>query len=91
MAIRVSGTVVIDNDRNANAGVGQTSATLTGSGRIDNYDDYQANHSESTNFTYAAKNPGSWANGLKVCLIDDKADQILGITTTDSGAAGAVV
>ena len=85
--VRTAGTELA----NANAGVGQTSATLTGSGRIDNYDDYQANHSESTNFTYAAKNPGSWANGLKVCFIDDKADQILGITTTDPGAAGAVV
>ena len=85
--VRTAGTELA----NANAGVGQTSATLTGSGRIDNYDDYQANHSEATNFTYAAKNPGSWANGLKVCFIDDKADQILGITTTDPGAAGAVV
>ena len=85
--VRTAGTELA----NANAGVGQTSATLTGSGRIDNYDDYQANHSEATNFTYAAKTPGSWANGLKVCFIDDKADQILGITTTDPGAAGAVV
>jgi len=32
--------------------------------------------------TFAAKNPGSWANGIKVAIIDAKADQILtGIAT----------
>ena len=55
-----------DNLNNANAGVGIASTTTL---RIDNFDDYQINHScKSTNFTFAAKNPGSWANGLKVCL-----------------------
>tara|TARA_R100001594_G_scaffold109895_1_gene144633 strand:- start:886 stop:3033 length:2148 start_codon:yes stop_codon:yes gene_type:complete len=34
----------------------------------------------------AARNPGTWANGLKVAIIDGKADQTLGVTTT-----GAVV
>ena len=37
-----------------------------------------------TNVTFAAKNPGTWANGIKVALIDAKADQILtGISTTN--------
>jgi len=37
-----------------------------------------------TNVTFVAKNPGSWANGIKVAVIDAKADQILtGITTTN--------
>jgi len=36
------------------------------------------------NFTFVAKNPGTWANGIKVAIIDGKADQILtGITTTN--------
>ena len=36
-----------------------------------------------TNVTFASRNPGSWANGIKVAIIDGKADQILtGITTT---------
>jgi hypothetical protein len=35
-----------------------------------------------TGVTVAANNPGSWANGVKVAVIDAKADQILGITTT---------
>ena len=73
---------------NANAGVG---AAYTTSLRIDNYDDYTNNHSDGNNFTFSAKNPGSWANSLKVCFIDDLADQIIGINTTDLSAAGATV
>ena len=73
---------------NANAGVGIAATTAL---RIDNYDDYLNNHSEATNYTYAAKNPGSWANGLKVCFIDDAADQIVGIATTNPSALGATV
>ena len=34
--------------------------------------------------TVAARNPGTWANGIKVAIIDGKADQILtGISTTN--------
>jgi len=73
---------------NANAGVGIAYTTAL---KIDNYDDYTNNHSEATDFTFAAKNPGSWANGLKVCLIDDKADQTIGISTTSLSAAGASI
>ncbi len=37
-----------------------------------------------TNVVSVARNPGSWANGIKVAIIDSKADQILsGITTTN--------
>ena len=70
---------------NANAGVGAASTTSL---KIDNYDDYINNHSDANNFTFAAKNPGSWANNLKVCVIDDLADQIIGITTTNVSALG---
>ena len=73
---------------NANAGVG---AASTASLDIDNYDDYINNHSEGNNFTYAAKNPGSWANNMKVCFIDDYADQTIGITTTSLAGLGATV
>jgi hypothetical protein len=73
---------------NANAGVGAASTSAL---KIDNYDDYTNNHSEGNNFTFAAKNPGSWANNLKVCVIDDLGDQIIGVNTTDVGALGAVV
>ena len=46
--------------------------------KIKNFDDYEANYADDiANYIFAAKNPGSWANNLKVCVIDDKADQIL--------------
>ena len=35
-----------------------------------------------TNVTVAAKDPGSWGNGLRVGIIDAKADQVLGIVTS---------
>ena len=36
-----------------------------------------------TNVTVAARNPGTWANGLRVAIVDSKADQVLaGIVTT---------
>ena len=74
---------------NANAGVGIASTTSL---KINNYDDYQQNHKESDNtFTYAAKNPGAWGNGLKVCYIDDFADQTVGIATTSLSQAGAQI
>ena len=36
------------------------------------------------NCIVAAKNPGTWANGIKVAIIDGLADQVLGVTTTNS-------
>ena len=78
-----------DDLNNANAGVGSESTTL----KIENYDDYLENHSDlkDNNYTWASKNPGSWGNGMKVCFIDDLADQTLGITTSDIADIGAVI
>jgi phage tail sheath protein FI len=74
---------------NSNAGVG---AATTTSAKIKNFDDYNANYSGDTvNWYYAAKNPGSWGNNLKVCFIDDLGDQIIGINTTDLSATGAQI
>jgi hypothetical protein len=77
-----------DNLKNANAGVGIASTTTL---KIKNYDDYINNYADATNYNYAAKNPGSWANGLKVCTIDDLADQRIGIGTTAPSQAGIVI
>ena len=63
-----------DDLKNANAGVGIASTTTL---KIKNYDDYSNNYDTATDFYWAAKNPGSWADNLKVCYIDDLADQIL--------------
>lgn len=82
---RVDGTSL----NNSNAGVG---AAYTTSAKVKNYDDYNSNwSSDSVNFTYSAKNPGTWSNSLKVCFIDDLADQVIGITTTSLNALGAAI
>jgi hypothetical protein len=82
--VRSDGTTL----NNANAGVG---IGTTPSSKIKNYDDYTSNWPDATNFTYAAKNPGTWANGLKVCFIDDLADQTIGITTNNLSNLGATI
>jgi hypothetical protein len=83
--VRTSGTTL----NNSSAGVGSASSPDI---QIDNYDDYATNHSAvSVDFTYASKNPGSWANNLKVCFIDDLGDQIVGVSTNDLGALGATI
>jgi hypothetical protein len=72
---------------NANAAVGYAA---TSNSKIKNYDNYNNSwSSDGVQFVYAAKNPGSWANNLKVCFIDDLADQTIGITTTNLGTLGA--
>jgi len=77
------------NLNNANAGVGAASTT---NAKIKNFDDYESSfNSDTVDFTYAAKNPGTWGNGLKVCFIDDLADQTIGITTTDAGNYGMTI
>jgi hypothetical protein len=82
--VRTSGSTL--NCANAGVGIG-TTTTLN----IKNYDDYQNNFSTATNFTFAARNAGSWANSLKVCFVDDFADQTVGISTTNPSAYGATI
>ena len=72
-----------------NANVGSTTTSGVTGVKIKSYqnyvDDYQTVANESLSFKFAAKNPGSWGNGLKVCTIDAFADQIItvsGIATT---------
>jgi hypothetical protein len=59
--------------------------------KIKNFDDYELNHSDDiANYIFAAKNPGEWANSLKVCIVDNKADQTLTVSagTATSTAIG---
>ena len=77
-----------NNLNNANASVGYAATTSL---KIKNQDDYEANFSEATTWYWSAKNPGSWSNTMKICFIDNKADQTIGIATTNPGAAGAVI
>ena len=79
--VRANGTGLV----NANAGVGIASTTSL---NIENYDDYNNNHVSDGSFYWAARNPGFWADGIKVVAIDNAADQrISGIFTTNVGAA----
>ena len=64
------------NLKNANAPV-STPISL----KIKNQEDYVNNRANDTDWLYAAKDPGSWANGLKVCTIDGAADQRIAIGT----------
>jgi len=73
---------------NANAGVGIASTTL----RVDSFDDYDNNHTSDSSFYWAAKNPGNWAENIKVCVIDAAADQrISGVLTTAVGVGATIV
>ena len=73
-----------DDSRLTNAFVGTASSIKIKSNEHYN----QLGYSENTisSVTFAAKNPGSWANNIKIAVIDGKADQILGVSTS-----GAVV
>ena len=62
---------------NANAPVGVAITNLS----VKSSEDYYNNRASDTNWFYAARNPGSWANGLKICTIDAKADQRIAIGT----------
>ena len=64
---------------NANVGASTTSVSL----KIDSLDDFNNNNINDTTWLYAAKTAGTWANDLKVCVIDNAADQrITGFGTT---------
>ncbi len=74
-------------------------ATSTKIKSLDHYTELGYDENQITNVTVVARNPGSWSNGIRVAMIDAKADQILGITTTNiqvgfgitQSAAGKVV
>jgi hypothetical protein len=73
-----------DDAQLRNAFVGTASSVKIKS--LQHYEELGYDDNTIADVVFASKNPGSWANGLKVAIIDAKADQILGINTT-----GAVV
>ena len=52
---------------------------------LDDYNNLGYDENTITSVTVAARDPGSWANGVKVALIDAKADQILVGVSTSAG------
>lgn len=86
---RVDGNNLVNSNAIRNAAGVSTAGEPTL--KIKNFDDYEANYADDiANYIFAAKNPGSWSNNLKVCVIDDKADQILtvGAGFTDLATVG---
>jgi len=83
--VRCNGTAL----NNANStGIGSTAGTTL---KIESTEDYNNNHSTDTAWAWAARNPGSWANNLKVCVIDAAADQRLGIASAANLSVGFAV
>ena len=74
-----------DDDNLTNAFVG--SATSIKVKSTEHYEQLGYDLNTITGVTFAARNPGSWANGLKVATIDAKADQILGGISTSATVA----
>ena len=81
--------VVRADDFNTATGVGLKNAFVGAASSVrilstQNYEDLQYDENPITNVTVAARNPGTWANGIKVAIIDGRADQtVTGITTTN--------
>jgi hypothetical protein len=72
-----------DDTQLKNAFVGTASSVKIKS--LNHYEELGYDENTITDVTVAARNPGSWANGIKVAIIDSKADQILSGVSTSAG------
>ena len=54
---------------------------------LEHYEELGYDENTITGVVVAARNPGSWANGLRVGIIDAKADQILTLSAAPAGFA----
>jgi len=75
-----------DDSSIVNAKVG--SATSIKIKSLDHYEELGYDENPITNIVVAARNPGSWGNGLRVGIIDSRADQILTLAAANSVAVG---
>ena len=73
-----------DDDNLTNAFVGTASSIKIKS--TEHYGQLGYQDNTITNVTFAAKNPGSWANDLKVAILDSRADQIISGVVTNTAA-----
>ena len=85
--VRTDGTSLV----NANAAVATGAGSSITNLKIKNVEDYYNSYASATTWYWAAKNPGTWANDLKVCVIDARADQTLTGITTSGIVVGAAV
>ena len=73
-----------DDDSLTNAYVGAANSIKIKS--TEHYGQLGYQDNTITNVTFAAKNPGSWANDLKVAILDSRADQIISGVVTNTAA-----
>jgi len=70
-----------DDLKNAFVGAGSTPKIKS----LEHYNQLGYDENTITDVTFAARNPGSWGNGVKVAIVDGLADQILvGVSTNAS-------
>ena len=55
---------------------------------VDDYINKGYDESTLTGTVVAARNPGSWANGLKVAIIDSLGDQVVSVASTTGASVG---
>ena len=75
-----------DDDGLINAMVGAANSIKIKS--LDHYEELGYDENAITDVVVAARNPGLWANGLRVGIIDAKADQILSVGSTTGLSVG---
>jgi hypothetical protein len=78
-----------DDTQMFNAFVGAATSVKIKS--TEHYEQLGYDENAITNVTVVARNPGSWGNGLRVGIIDSKADQILTVSTTSVGTFSASI
>ena len=55
---------------------------------LDHYNELGYDENTINNVTVVARNPGSWSNGIKIAMIDAKADQTLTVSSTTGLSVG---
>jgi len=55
---------------------------------VDHYEELGYDENRITNVTVIARNPGSWGNGLRVGILDSRADQTITVGSTAGMAVG---
>ena len=89
----VMSVVRAENDNLKNAGVDANGDPLSSTviNSVDDYTNKGYDENIISGVAVAAKNPGGWANGLKVAIIDNKVDQTLTVGSTASSVVGSGV
>jgi len=85
--VRTDGSNLVNANSAVASGAGSSVTDL----KIKNTEDYYNSYASATTWYWAAKNPGTWANDLKVCVVDARADQVLTGITTSGIVVGAAV